>query len=977
MMKSFFKKLAFVMALAMVVSLAAPAATTASAAEEMKIAYQNGAVITELNLTEARSSEDLKAKDAPSNWKELGINWVSSNPAVATVDNAGVVTAVSAGTADIMVTCGDATATITVNCFADAKAYDVTIGTADERSITEKTLKVGGEFDFAFFGVKDYGRDKVNNAPRYFCEWDSTDTAVATVDKNGLVKAVAPGKAKITLIVWNLATGTKHNVTPTWVTVAADATPTPVAPTMEVAQKSEYKAELTFNNLEVTKEGLEAGLKVFYNINDNRVELPVYVKEVKENVADVRSYTGAPFVEGVTYTYVYGDTEAAFEAYIGTPTSIKASYECTELEIANKAYTNYNTKIITKILNDKGIDITDTAMKSSTASIELTVDNEAFDACFVLDAFNKSIYFTQAGKVAKINITYYTGEVDSTTGLRVIGAKTVLPIVSEAAPAYTMIKLTSTKLSDESDSITLSLDEKVAVADHSVSVKGNKTARRSLWLEFTDTEKETVKNYGTDYVTDSRLAGHFSYKSTSDSVVSVDPNGTLTPNAPGTANILVYYDTDLLDTVGGTVVAVIPVTVYGNRVVTTVTADKVSSLISTDAGEGKDVATGLAFNQVKITVKAKDQLDDAINALWNTTHPTEATLVCNNTFPKDSYDNYLVQALKVGTTPVTSAGVSIAPLSWEEGTYEIILNADPTTLAGVHYNGGYTYSFTLYVDNKAANFSVTVKDPVYDTTTGNGAVTSNIVNQGYELAVSGDDQVSSWTNDDKTAKVAYYKVSNGVRYGIVAMQSELADAGLPGTYYRINKLGVNGTLNHTVEANADNANGVDLPLARRNVAYTDITSPAGLNVLNKSYNGKGTYSVTVYTRTATGAALKFAAQKSFVVNDWQQSLVYTGKQANFYSVANNSNLSLEAIVKKCFSFQYDGWHNLKKASDYNNFDWAGHNVAIQVVGNYSDGTNVGSVAYIEKVYFYVPTNAWNGVFYVRYELPINDYVVLN
>ena len=77
MMKSFFKKLAFVMALAMVVSLAAPA-DTASAAEEKKplaIAYQEGSVITALNLAEVGDEEDLRFVYAPANWKELDIIW--------------------------------------------------------------------------------------------------------------------------------------------------------------------------------------------------------------------------------------------------------------------------------------------------------------------------------------------------------------------------------------------------------------------------------------------------------------------------------------------------------------------------------------------------------------------------------------------------------------------------------------------------------------------------------------------------------------------------------------------------------------------------------------------------------------------------------------------------------------------------------------------------------------------------------------
>ncbi|MBR6643150.1 MAG: hypothetical protein IKL28_05785, partial [Lachnospiraceae bacterium] len=75
-MKSFFKKLAFVMALAMVVSMAAPAAKVAVAADKaLAVTYQNENhySINEVNLANVGDKEDLKFLWAPSNWKELGV----------------------------------------------------------------------------------------------------------------------------------------------------------------------------------------------------------------------------------------------------------------------------------------------------------------------------------------------------------------------------------------------------------------------------------------------------------------------------------------------------------------------------------------------------------------------------------------------------------------------------------------------------------------------------------------------------------------------------------------------------------------------------------------------------------------------------------------------------------------------------------------------------------------------------------------
>ncbi len=109
MMKSFFKKLAFVMALAMVVSAMAPAAT-ASAAEEVKplgIVAQKDDTWTVLETDKAEvGAEDLdyRYKGAPANYKELDPTWASSDETVATVDKNGLVTTLKDGETTISIT---------------------------------------------------------------------------------------------------------------------------------------------------------------------------------------------------------------------------------------------------------------------------------------------------------------------------------------------------------------------------------------------------------------------------------------------------------------------------------------------------------------------------------------------------------------------------------------------------------------------------------------------------------------------------------------------------------------------------------------------------------------------------------------------------------------------------------------------------------------------------------------------------------
>ena len=104
MMKSFFKKLAFVMALAMVVTTAAPAGS-AFAATTLKIAEQTTGTVCETYEVAVGETVDFKFYGAPSNWTKLGFAWTSSDEEVVAVDPAqdGKVTGLKAGVATVTV----------------------------------------------------------------------------------------------------------------------------------------------------------------------------------------------------------------------------------------------------------------------------------------------------------------------------------------------------------------------------------------------------------------------------------------------------------------------------------------------------------------------------------------------------------------------------------------------------------------------------------------------------------------------------------------------------------------------------------------------------------------------------------------------------------------------------------------------------------------------------------------------------------
>ena len=130
----------------------------------------------------------LKATVLPDNATDRSVTWTSDKPAVAKVDANGKVTALKAGTATITCTAKDgsgvkAACKITVK---DAKVTKITLNK------TKATLKVKGTLQLK---VKKFTPAYPLNTR---VKWTTSDKKIATVDKNGKVRARKAGKVVIT-----------------------------------------------------------------------------------------------------------------------------------------------------------------------------------------------------------------------------------------------------------------------------------------------------------------------------------------------------------------------------------------------------------------------------------------------------------------------------------------------------------------------------------------------------------------------------------------------------------------------------------------------------------------------------------------------------------------------------------------------------------------------------------------------------------
>ena len=140
-----------------------------------------------LSLVEG-TSDQLRATVTPSDAANKSVSWTSSATAIATVDNTGKVTAVSAGTATITVKTADGGKTATCAVTVTTKVIPVTGISIEEGATAE--VEEGKTVALTAKVQPDNATDKT-------LTWTSSNKAIATV-ADGVVTGVAAGQAVIT-----------------------------------------------------------------------------------------------------------------------------------------------------------------------------------------------------------------------------------------------------------------------------------------------------------------------------------------------------------------------------------------------------------------------------------------------------------------------------------------------------------------------------------------------------------------------------------------------------------------------------------------------------------------------------------------------------------------------------------------------------------------------------------------------------------
>ena len=171
---------------------------------------------TSISLKKGESSQ-LNVTINPVELSNTKLVWTSSNTSVVTVDNNGKITAKSVGQSVITVTTSN-----NKKATCNVKVSDTSIAISNiSLSSTNISLNTNEAYQLNTF-------ISPSNATLRELEWSSSNTNIATVNSNGLIKGINPGNAVITVKVKNSNIQARCNVTINKATPTVTYSPVPV-----------------------------------------------------------------------------------------------------------------------------------------------------------------------------------------------------------------------------------------------------------------------------------------------------------------------------------------------------------------------------------------------------------------------------------------------------------------------------------------------------------------------------------------------------------------------------------------------------------------------------------------------------------------------------------------------------------------------------------------------------------------------------
>jgi gliding motility-associated-like protein len=396
----------------------------------------------------------------------LTYTWNSSNPSVATVNNLGVVTALTSGNTDITYTVTDGTPTA---CQSTSPAFTVTVN-----DLPTAGAITGG--NAVCMGNTLTLTANATGTPTLTYTWNSSNTSVATVSSLGVVTPVSAGTTDITYIVTD-GSSTSCQATSPVLTVTVNALPVAGAitgnnavcqgstvnlssnatgtPTLTYTWASTNTSVTTVDNSGVVT-GISAGTSnITYTVTDGsssacQATSPVFSVTVNarpvagaitgagsacpgETVTLSSNATGIPVL---TYTWSSSNTSVATVSNAGVVTSVSAgatdiTYTVTDGSSTTCTAVSPVFLFTVNPLPDVTLVVSGSGTVCPGTGTNITIDLSVAGVTYQLrnDSDNSNIGFSVSGTGSTINLP--TGNLSTTTTFNILATNSVTGCTAE------------------------------------------------------------------------------------------------------------------------------------------------------------------------------------------------------------------------------------------------------------------------------------------------------------------------------------------------------------------------------------------------------------------------------------------------------------------------------------------------------------------------------------------------------------------
>ncbi len=577
MKKNFFKKLSFILALAMIVTALAPASGVFAAAKAPKLS----ATSKTLHLDDpdrGANKYDFNISNKQSGWKYL---WTSSDQDVVKVNKSnGLATAAGAGTAKVSVKISDKSGEEVDTLSATVLVRDNIAKLTITNTPAGDKLAVGAENDFNRSYVTAAGLTKGSEG---ITRWTAADkdgkTDGATISDSGLFVASKAGEYTIT--ARSFQSKSKYNE---WLADNTKSTLVTASTTYTVKVAASMVSAKQVNSTKFTVEFDSAVTDIATKLSVNRIAGTTPVKELVKSikvdaankVATVELYV--PFTAGTTYVVSYPDMKDV--QFVAASQKVE---DVARIEITTKTVEIGKIKTLDiAIYNKDDVNIANADLLNHiTIKVE---DSNSFPSSA------RDITMYAVGTTSTVTATFHTWTYDQTTGAEIgnLTASTVLTCVDQAVDNVSELNAYTV------DNDTVTYPDFINSVKHTMAAGDGYTPAKQLFVQLKGTDSSgnelLIANVSTDPNWD---PSKWKYTSSNDDVLIVgETTGLLYAVAPGNAVVVITY--------GDKIIGSAVITVSAGRELASVSLDTERLTLSNVLDE----VTSVGISSVK------DQLGD-------------------------------------------------------------------------------------------------------------------------------------------------------------------------------------------------------------------------------------------------------------------------------------------------------------------------------------------------------------------------------